>query len=39
MKRIAFANLKGGVAKSTSTLFIAEHWALKPMRVLGLVLK
>jgi chromosome partitioning protein len=34
MKRRAVAQLKGGVGKSTSTMFIAEHWALKGKRVL-----
>lgn len=29
MKIVALANLKGGVGKSTTTLFVAEHWALK----------
>lgn len=27
MKRVAVANLKGGVGKSTTTLFLSEHWA------------
>jgi cellulose biosynthesis protein BcsQ len=30
----AIANLKGGVGKSTTTLFVAEHWALKGNKVL-----
>jgi cellulose biosynthesis protein BcsQ len=30
----AVANLKGGVGKSTATLFLAEHWALKGRKVL-----
>lgn len=30
----AVANLKGGVGKSTTTLFVAEHWALRGNRVL-----
>ncbi|MDX2307669.1 MAG: ParA family protein [Hyphomicrobium sp.] len=29
MKTVAVANLKGGVGKSTLTLLLAEHWALK----------
>lgn len=36
MKRIAVANLKGGVGKSTTTLFLAEHWALAGDRILVL---
>jgi chromosome partitioning protein len=36
VRRIAIANLKGGVGKSTSTLFFAEHLALKGFRVLVL---
>jgi cellulose biosynthesis protein BcsQ len=31
---IAIANLKGGVGKSTTTLLVAEHWALEGRRVL-----
>lgn len=34
MKRVAIANLKGGVGKSTTTLFVAEHWAMTGRRVL-----
>ncbi|HEX5999304.1 MAG TPA: ParA family protein [Hyphomicrobiaceae bacterium] len=34
MITIAIANLKGGVGKSTTTLFVAEHWALKGNKVL-----
>lgn len=34
MKRRAVAQLKGGVGKSTTTLFLAEHWALRQMRIL-----
>jgi chromosome partitioning protein len=30
----AIANLKGGVGKSTTTLVVAEHWALKGNRIL-----
>jgi len=30
----AVANLKGGVGKSTTTLFVAEHWALKGNKLL-----
>jgi len=28
MKKAAVANLKGGVGKSSTTLFLAEHWAV-----------
>jgi cellulose biosynthesis protein BcsQ len=31
---VAVAHLKGGVGKSTTTLFLAEHWALAGDRVL-----
>lgn len=34
MIAIAVAHLKGGVGKSTTTLFLAEHWALHGLRVL-----
>jgi chromosome partitioning protein len=34
MKRRAIAQLKGGVGKSTTTLLLAEHWAIKGKRVL-----
>lgn len=34
MIKTAIAHLKGGVGKSTTTLFVAEHWALKGLRVL-----
>lgn len=34
MRKIAIANLKGGVGKSTTTLFLAEHWAMRGLSVL-----
>ena len=34
MKRRAVAQLKGGVGKSTTTLFLAEHWAMRGKRIL-----
>ena len=34
MIKIAVAHLKGGVGKSSTTLFLAEHWALAGDRVL-----
>ncbi len=35
MKKTAVANLKGGVGKSSTTLFLAEHWAVfKDLKVL-----
>jgi cellulose biosynthesis protein BcsQ len=34
MKRRAVAQLKGGVGKSTTTLFLAEHWALRGKKIL-----
>lgn len=36
MRKIAFANLKGGVGKSTTTLIAAEAFAMKGKRVLVL---
>jgi cellulose biosynthesis protein BcsQ len=37
MIKTAVANLKGGVGKSTTTLFLAEHWAVFQRKVLVII--